>query len=471
MRHRQYIRLLTQLKLVYIVLFCFISLGVTACQEESLSPIRNAFFPEHNEIVLDQRYIGERNGQYAIWQLEKGNTGILYYRGYEDPNYGFSLSPQFTETVLIHVGQDGEILEDTTNDDWLEKYIVGKVGINGNQLWSRSTGFVNRCIDVINDGQGLWENALVSVGTKGDSCYGQIIRQNGELVAQFSYGFPLSITYLNSVIYQGRSRDDYEFFLAGGVLEKLSFQEYPLLIKGSVDESTFELRLDKVVILYDYPNKYVVNAVESEDGILFISMDEDKNVIPNPSVFVTRLDENLHPTWIQVIDGEVNQADHSLQSLIWDEGSLFIVGEGDDIDKPHSQGLNRNSGFVVCIRDDGTILWRQKIVGSKWNENLLSVKVKGASVYVAGIHAQVYFSTSRESFGNGLISKLDRNTGKIIAGYTINDIYKDPDTTYRAEIRTIDIVSEDLIFGGLVNKQYENGTYRAWYGRIKLEDL
>lgn len=445
--------------------------GVSCQQEQEPIPLRNDFYAQNNDIVFDQSRIGEKNGRYSLWQIEPAGEGFVYFRGYSDPDHEFSLSSELTDQVLISVGQNGEVIGDSINEDWILEYIVGKIAIDGRLFWSRSTGFANRCITTVDDGTGQWANALVSVGMKGDSCYGQIISEGGNLIAHYAYGLPSTQIFLNSVIYRGKKGAEFEFIFAGAALEKMNQVAYPIIIRGFIDENSLYLNIDQVEILHSYPNKYIVNTVESDNGTLFISLDDDGRVIENTSIYLARLDDLLQPTWIQEIQGDIYEIDHSLQSLAWSDGQLFVAGSTDDQHKQHGRTTYRRSGKVISYSEAGSFLWESKIVASKWNEELFSIQVDENQLYVGGIQGDVYYSTSRETFGNGLIAILDKVTGSVVNGYTINDIFDDPDQAYRAEIRTLCLIDDELIFGGQYNKEHTYSSYYGWFGKIKRKDL
>ena len=432
-------------------------LFLISCKKED-KPTPNKFPPANNDLIYFQKNIGGDTGKEAIWQMIESGDGQCYFRGYSNPFADI-------EIIDVFVGENGGPPQKSP----YKNYLVGKISVDGKVIWKEPTGFSNRSIKKIENGDGLWKNALIVTGTSVDSVWVHFFSSGGINLGKYGYGLPLTGIWFNDIIEEDRIGNNFHFVAAGGVLDGLSKTEYPLVVKFHVNTLENLLYIDKFSVLNDMPNKHIVNlkAVKDNQQIKYIiSLNDDLSIIDNTSVYVSAIDIDFNIVWSEIIKGEKYASHHGLQTIEYYNNKIYVVGETDDAQKQKNQLVYKNSGLIACYAISGQPLWRTKVSLSSDNEYFYSLFFYQNNLYAIGEYGRIYYGNTLDSYGNGLISKIDINTGEIIKSYTINNPYIDKDTVHRAYINTGVVLGNEIVLAGIVNEVKENGPYQAWFIKI-----
>ena len=101
-------------------------------------------------------------------------------------------------------------------------------------------------------------------------------------------------------------------------------------------------------------------------------------------------------------------------------GNLYVAGIVNDNRKPAPSGGAWTSGLAASYTGSGDLRWVTTDSLTQNDEGFYDIAIGPDAVYAVGLAAEyVSGSDPREWFGYGLISKLDLNTGRVIANFTL----------------------------------------------------
>lgn len=143
-------------------------------------------------------------------------------------------------------------------------------------------------------------------------------------------------------------------------------------------------------------------------------------------------------------------------------GNLYVTGAvADNRKTPDAGGGLWSSGLVASYTGSGDLRWSTIVSLSAKAEVLYDIAVGSDGVYAVGDGASFVYR-NEEVFGYGLISKLDINTGQVLANFTLGN------DRFASGFYATTWTTGGLVCGGFTEFEVRTGPYRGWFSTLDV---
>ena len=415
--------------------------GIAGCSKKTTAPKPaaeqvNTYMPNANARITSQTIFGDADKRTYLGYLQRADDASLGFQGIYNSSSG-----------------------------------VGVLNAGGSLRWFQAgtTGSVN--VSTL-PGNAIVPNGLVAVGghdTDGDGKldvgYASLYSSAGSLLSQV----PVTSDSSDVWFYRVVPVADSTFIACGG--ERRSGVEHPLVAllhlraPGVIERGrTVTLQgitgyFNDVATLPSPPGElsFAATSRSGASGSFGGSGSIHRLRAPWPGfdpVAVEWSREVVPPTGLWVLFQHLKEAG----------GNLYVAGIVNDNRKPPSSGGGVwTSGLAASYTGSGDLRWVTTDSLTQNDEGFYDIAIGPDAVYAVGVAAYyVSGSDPNEAFGYGLISKLDLNTGRVIANFTLGQ------DRYHSLFTTATWTASGLICGGWTERELSGGPYRGWLTTVDV---
>ena len=413
--------------------------GITGCSKKTTAPKPpaervNEYKPNANARITSQTILGDADKKTDFGYIQRADDASLGFRGVYNSSAG-----------------------------------VGVLNAGGSLRWLQAgtTGSVN--VSTL-PGNAIVPNGLVAVGghdTDGDGKldvgYASLYSSAGRLLSQVPVTSDSSDVWFYRLVSVAHST----FIACGG--ERRSGVEHPLLAlqhlraPGVIERGrTVTLQgitgyFNDVATLPSPPGElsFAATSRSGASGSFGGSSTVHRLRAPWPGfdpVAVEWSREIVPPTGSWVLLNDLEEAG----------GNLYVAGIVNDNRKPAPSGGAWTSGLAASYTGSGDLRWVTTDSLTQRDDGIYRIVMGPDALYAVDIAAEYYSGSDREWFGYGLISKLDLNTGRVIANFTLGQ------DRYRSLFYTATWTASGLICGGVTESEVVGGPFRGWFSTVDV---
>jgi len=418
-----------------LLLMCAWALGawIAGCSKKTTAPKPpservNEYKPNANGRITSQVNFGDVDKKSFLGSMRRADDGSFVFEGFYNSSSG-----------------------------------VGVLNAGGSLRWFQRVSYEPRAVAAL-PGTAIAPHGLVAVGaydSTGDGLsetgYVSLYSSSGSLLSQVLVASDSSAVWLNGIVQVAEST------LVGCGGERRAGVEHPLIAllhlkaPGLVEVArTATLPgivgiLGIVVTLPSSPTELVL-AVTSENGPSG-SIHQLRAPWPGFDAVTVEWSRELVST-----AGSVRAVDDLEQA----GGNLYVAGIVEDHRKqpPPSNGMSWDSGLAASYTASGDLRWVTTDSLTQRNDGISSIAIGPDALYAVGFGANYAYYPSGgspgETFGYGLIAKLDLNSGQLIANFTLGQ------ERSNAGFFTAVWTATGLTCGGWTEEELNGGSYRGW---------
>jgi len=178
---------------------------------------------------------------------------------------------------------------------------------------------------------------------------------------------------------------------------------------------------------------------------------------------VLRLSDSLDVAWrTDLVSAPVLRTTVYTGGLRWDSGSLVVAGRTEVGNTPPTMGCCWSGGLITTLSSQGRTQWQQTVTLTRYTEYFSACYVVGPHVYAVGGAATYQSGSKKQVFGYGLITKVDRGTGAVLANFTVGD------RRHRSAFQDLLVHTDHAYCLGWTHELVTNGGYQSWYVEVDL---
>lgn len=437
-------------------IYIFFYLALYACKKEDKEEVQYAQPnpAQHNNYILESRVSGDKGALTYFFGATSSGDGNSYYLSYNHNN---------NTTIDVIVGGNGQPTSGSVVSD--ENYEVGKITPSGIKLWAKNNPFPVRYLLLTDWLTGQLQNGVIGVGYRKLS---QSQISNGGIVLYDKYGNLITSTttlsggvWLNSLSKIPGTNNVLAF--GGQAVNGIS---YPFVCTISVDNNGL-LNISGETTIQSLPNCwFVTGKYVNKNGIKYIASISQEN-FEELGAFGYNND-NIWKNRVSLPN--MNSSFYLGDNTLIDNDKIYIGCAADDIKEPAPQNGYWTSGLIKCYSLSGTQLWETKISLSNKGDGVRNVFIKDNYIWAAGMHSRLLWTDDpqKRGFGNGLLSKLDKNNGQIINNYTFSNSNGVFDNSF---FRCMTLNNNFLNIFGCTNFHYESNQGNEWVIKLDINRL
>jgi hypothetical protein len=436
-------KILNAMKKIFLIIS--IAMVFVACtKKEDATPAverMNQNQPIGNNLVLNQRLIGDTIQPNTIHRMLDAGDGGFYFAGVQNNNY-----------------------------------VIGKISASGTYLWTQRIGFQVNSMAVVNQNlvicykniisfyklSGAYEkeiaiNASGNISVNDIQQYSSGLLFVGKIEQNFQnlpvYGL---LTYVNNVpqingkilttmpsyeftaiptqVYTISNNDDYGASSTAG-----GNTDIPTPVKGT---SSWEKPTNTSFFALA---RQLSNNIGQQIAVCSIQTDQ----------VVWKRDLG-----IGVTDSRIGQG----TAVIVNNESVYVSGYSVDLknDNPDSNNKLWGYGFVACVNaNNGSLLWQKTHRTSQFSDNFsMLIVTRNKEIYTCGYSSSYLRTISKKSFGYGLLARINPINGDMISYKTFGDETKSSRFNY------LYLKDNQLFAVGYANQNYSTSGFQAWFVEI-----
>lgn len=430
------------------ITFLMISFVIASCKKETVQPttptITENYNPPSNNSSIIEQFTTNTSTFNSILKMIPA-TNII------------------SDNNIIYYGNE------STNKN-IPKYVLKKQSTSGIVIWSnnidmyaysmKNLSTINPMLDDIycliggkdNNGDGTVENASISTFDK-----------NGTLISTKINADPnYSTCFVTSLESYVIGCDTLRMYVMGYGIKNNIY--YPFIKSYNIDDNgniregipCGDIPITEGIDI-NQPNKYYSGATN-----YYLTL---KGTATNSKLsYLQKVDIGnvFSPTWEKQIDGNIGT-----NNISTDGSNYYICGSEDDNSMAvGSSNYIWQNAILYKYNSSGSQLWKAVVKCSDNDKNYDDIfndviySPINNSTYCVGKHST--FSKDGISYGNGLISKINSNTGMIEYSYSIGD------KTYSSSLNSILSLGGNIYSSGYTNYKNTASGYKTWFVKTNL---
>ena len=355
-----------------------------------------------------------------------------------------------------------------------ESCTIGKLNPGGSLSWTEGVPFLARDLYRVPSSTGVISNGVMAVGlsesqSKKSSLDARIsiFTADGALAGETVYSIAGVDLWFRSLTIAPHS----SYVAVGGA--EIDNVRYPFVAMFSVTPDG-EISEPEAKVLTELPNVWFTE-IEIDPGYnpgateasYFLTgyrcgTSEPVQAITAHKIRATGTDVALD--WsvdLTVFDG-LDTWPCNGENLVLSNGNLYIVG-ATQVVKPKAPGDGGLwvAGLVASVSSAGQLNWIKSVYLSRFADRYFSCFAKDGVLYAVGNYSSFVYPDSKRTFGYGLLSKFDLDTGDAFAHMSFgSDRYASGFSTAFPGTGTT------LHIGGWTREFKSDGSYDGWYAEI-----
>lgn len=409
------------------VLGAWLSLGCSSNKGTTApTPSVNGDKPNANTRVTTQSFLGDASKRTQFWTVQRADDGSYAFWGQLDGPAG-----------------------------------VGALNTTGSLRWFKVPNYSARAIQVL-PASSVVPHGLLVIGAQDTDSDGSLnvgwaslYAHDGSLLSQVLMSSATSQVWFSDVY----PINDSAFVACGGETQGggISHPLVAILKLRPPGLCVIEARVSVSTIVGVFNDITVLPATPGELTFSTTSRNGDTRSLhglraPWPAFDPVTVD------WSVGVVPPSGQTWAGLYDLGQSAGNLYVTGEVNDTGKTPapSNGGSWISGLVASYTGAGTPRWVKTIAVTKHSDRLHAIAFAPDAVYAVGDAATFFRGDPADEFGYGLISKLDPNTGEVLANFTVGD------DTYSAGFWSAQWTAGGMICGGWSDFEVSGGPFVGW---------
>ena len=350
------------------------------------------------------------------------------------------------------------------NDD----HALTRLGAGG-PIWTRRVGFSVRGAARVST---PWLAGLVTVGSFDTDSDGEVDEARltlwndaGTRLDEIALGVG-HVRAANDVVIAGTAADRVDLVVVGYGRSTPGGTLFPWMARAAVQADSNlargEERTDATRLWHVFRS---VVREGSGSGAYYVGGNALEDETSSANAFVQRLSDSLSVEWHKdlIVTPGFKTSIGLESSLGWTGGSLIAVGNSEVVKSgaPGDGGYWR-AGLVTSLSPQGQVEWQKTVSLTRHTELFSSCWLDGGFVYCVGAAAVYQYNDTGQTFGYGLLSKVNASDGAIAARITFGDPSLDSGFF-------TGIVHGNLArCAGWTNRTTATSGYQSWFVEIDL---